>query len=276
MTRSGLGDQLSMFSAAADWYLADAVGFDTSYSPTLVSMMRDDLDALLSQCGELGRGEISAVTVLAACLTKGGLAMGVAGRTAPSSGLEHAISHLLEMHYDAHERPSASHGSQVGVASVFAALVWRRVLRRLAEGNASLLKDNVATRNRVLDAFGYLDATGATARECWRLYEHKASWIDDHLDDLSKVVADWTTHAHEIERLLIPVETIIAALHDAQAPVTFEQLSPTPDADVVRWAVTNAHLMRDRFGVLDLADLIGAWSPDDVAEVFAEMDALTR
>ena len=42
MTRSGLGDQLSMFTAAADWYLADAVGFDTSYSPTLVAMMRDE------------------------------------------------------------------------------------------------------------------------------------------------------------------------------------------------------------------------------------------
>ena len=37
-----------MFTAAADWYLANAVGFDTSYSPALVTMMREGVDALLS------------------------------------------------------------------------------------------------------------------------------------------------------------------------------------------------------------------------------------
>jgi glycerol-1-phosphate dehydrogenase [NAD(P)+] len=275
MTRSGLGDQLSMFTAAADWYLADAVGFDTSYSPTLVSMMRDGIATLLSQCAQLGRGEPEAVSNLAECLTKGGLAMGVAGRTAPSSGLEHAISHLLEMHADAHAQPSASHGSQVGAASVFAALVWRRVQRRLAEGNVTLSEENVATRERVLAAFTHLDATGATAEECWRLYERKATWIREHLDDLSMVVNDWPAHASEIDGLLAPVETVIAALHDAGAPTKFDQLNPCPEHAVVEWAVTNAHLMRDRFGVLDLANLIGAWSYANVTDVLDEMDGLS-
>jgi glycerol-1-phosphate dehydrogenase [NAD(P)+] len=276
MTRSGLGDQLSMFTAAADWYLADAVGFDTSYSPTLVAMMRDGIDTLLSQCTVLGRGESSAVIFLAECLTKGGLAMGAAGRTAPSSGLEHAISHLLEMHSDAHDQPSASHGSQVGAASVFAALVWRHVQRRLSEGGMTLLVDNIATRERVLAAFAHLDATGATAQECWRLYQRKSTWIHDHLDDLSKVIDDWPTHAREVDGLLLPVETVVAALHDAHAPIGFDRLSPSPEHAVIVWAVTNAHLMRDRFGVLDLADLMGAWSPADVTALLVEMDGLTR
>ena len=35
----------------------------------------------------------------------------------------------------------------------------------------------------------------------------------------------------------------------------------------MRWAVTNAPLMRNRFTVLDLLLLLGWWSPDDVQEV---------
>jgi glycerol-1-phosphate dehydrogenase [NAD(P)+] len=276
MTRSGLGDQLSMFSATADWYLSSAVGFDASYSPAVVSMMRRDVDSLLSASAELGHGETAAVNALADCLTRGGVAMGVAGRTAPSSGLEHTISHLLEMRADANGERSASHGSQVGVASVVAALAWRRVSERLARGDVTLLAENVATRERVLVAFADLDDSGATARECWRLYERKASWIRDHLSDLQRLVDDWSIHARAIDQLLKPVDVVVTSLRDAQAPVRFDQLDPPPtDAEVV-WALSNCHLLRDRFGVIDVADLIGAWTSDDVSAVLGELEELSR
>jgi glycerol-1-phosphate dehydrogenase [NAD(P)+] len=276
MTRSGLGDQLSMFSAAADWYLSSAVGFDASYSPAVVSMMRQGVDSLLSASAELGRGETNAVNALAECLMRGGVAMGVAGRTAPSSGLEHTISHLLEMRADANAERSASHGSQVGVASVVAALAWRRVGERLAEGGVTLLAENVATRERVLVAFADLDDSGATARECWRLYERKASWIRAHLRDLQRLVDDWSIHARVIDELLKPVVVVVTSLRDAQAPVRFDQLDPPPtDADVV-WALSNCHLLRDRFGVVDVADLIGSWTLDDVSAVLGELEELSR
>lgn len=276
MTRSGLGDQLSMFTAAADWYLAGAVGFDPSYSPTIVEMMRSGLDALLSASTELGRGQPGAVTLLADFLTRGGIAMGAAGRTAPSSGMEHTVSHLLEMHADATGERCASHGSQVGAASVLAALVWRRVRSRLARGDVSILEDRVAARERVIGAFAHLDPAGSAAEECWSLYERKAAWIARHLDDLGRLVAGWSAHEDAVDRLLRPAETVAAVLGDARAPVAFSQLDPAPDPAVVAWAVANCHLLRDRFSVVDLADLIGAWGRDDVAGVLTELDGLAR
>jgi glycerol-1-phosphate dehydrogenase [NAD(P)+] len=276
MTRSGLGDQLSMFSAAADWYLSNAIGFDASYSPALVAMMRHGVDAVLSDSAALGRGETGAVSALADCLMRGGVAMGAAGRTAPSSGLEHTVSHLLEMRADANGEPSASHGSRVGVASVVAALVWRRVSDRLVSGSVTLLETNVATRERVLVAFADLDESGATARECWRLYERKASWIRAHLRDLQRLVDEWSDHADAIDQLLLPVDVLVTSLRDAQAPVRFDQLDPPPTNGEVVWALRNAHLLRDRFGVLDLADLMGAWTLDDVLAVLAELERLAR
>lgn len=274
MTRSGLGDQLSMFSASADWYLSDAVGFDPSFSRTLVTMMRRDLDQLVKVSSDLGRGEPDAVGVLASCLTRGGIAMGVAGRTAPSSGTEHLISHLLEMHADAFHLPSASHGSQVGVASVVAAIIWQRVRDRLLSGDAEVSADNVASRIDVLSAFAHLDPSGALAEECWAAYERKATWVHLHLDDIRRIVREWPSHEFDVDELLKPADLVASMLRDAQAPVSFSQLQPVPDAEVVTWALTKGHLMRDRFCVLDLAVLIGAWSPDDVAEVLLELEEL--
>ncbi len=276
MTRSGLGDQLSMFTAAADWYLADAVGFDTSFSPVLVAFMRDGVERLLAASDDLGRGETNAVDTLSDFLTRGGIAMGVAGRTAPSSGLEHTISHLLEMDADAKQLRSAPHGAQVGVASVVAALVWRRIQSRLVDGPVTLIESNVATRERVLDAFTHLDASGVTANECWNLYQRKATWIRSHIDDLADVVNKWSQHQVVINTLLWPVEELVATLKAAKAAVTFEQLTPTPERAVTLWALSNCHLLRDRFGVLDLADLIGAWSPSDVLAVLDELHEVTR
>ena len=202
--------------------------------------------------------------------------MGAAGRTAPSSGLEHTISHLLEMHADAHNERSASHGSQVGAASVFAALVWQRVQRRLDEGNVTLLESNVATRERVLDAFAHLDHSGATARECWNLYERKATWIRSHMLDLSRVVDQWSEHSARVNELLQPVGVVATALRNAGAPLSFRQLSPAPRREVVTWAIRNCHLLRDRFGILDLADLMGVWSHDDAEATLIELDELVK
>jgi glycerol-1-phosphate dehydrogenase [NAD(P)+] len=276
MATSGLGDQLSMFTASADWYLANAVGFDTSFSPAIVSMMREGVDELLAASTQLGHGEPRPVSALADCLARGGIAMGAAGRTSPSSGLEHTISHLLEMHADANSERSASHGSQVGAASVFAALAWRRVQRRLAEGNVALLESNVATRERVLDAFTHLDGSGATAAECWNLYERKATWIRSHMLDLTRVVDEWSQHATRVDELLAPVDVVATALRNAGAPVSFRQLHPAPERDVVTWALRNCHLLRDRFGILDLADLMGVWSPDDAMATLNELDELAQ
>ncbi len=274
MNRSGLGDQVSMFTAAADWYLSGAVGFDRSYSPTLVGLMRRDFDELVARAADLGRGDAQAIGALASALTTGGIAMGVAGRTAPSSGTEHVVSHLLEMNADAAGRPSSSHGSTVGVTSVLATLAWQRVRERLRDGGARVNAPGDDVRGRVERAFGHLDATGATARECWTAYERKLDWIRGHLDDLAAVVDHWSVHDEVVGGLLVSGGSLAATLRAAQAPYTFAQLEPTPERDVVTWAVANCHLMRDRFTIVDLADLIGAWETSDVAELLDEHDRL--
>jgi glycerol-1-phosphate dehydrogenase [NAD(P)+] len=274
MTQSGLGDQLSMFSAAADWYLSSAVGFDTSYSSTLTSLMRRNIEDLLLAAKDLAKGDVDAVNLLASHLAVGGLTMGVAGRTAPSSGTEHLVSHLLEMQGDAVHVESASHGSQVGVSSVLAAVIWQQIRERLALGDVTVTLDDVGTQDRVLDAFSHLDKTGKLAQECWSAYERKANWIKSHVDNFRQFVREWPRHDAIISQLLKPAALISSTLRSAHAPATFPQLVPAPTGDVVTWSVTNGHLMRDRFSVVDLAVLIGAWNSNAIAAVLSQVNGL--
>ncbi|MFZ1062933.1 MAG: iron-containing alcohol dehydrogenase [Acidimicrobiales bacterium] len=274
MTRSGLGDQLSMFSAAADWYLARAIGYDPSFSTTPVTMMRHESGPMWQYAEDLGRGDHQAVDLLASSLAVGGIAMGVAGRTAPSSGTEHVISHLLEMRAGSLNTASASHGSVVGVTSVAAVLLWERIRERLRAGNCRVDAANVASRERVIAAFAGLDGTGAAAAECWHAYETKATWIASHLEDINDVLARWAEHEPEVADLLMSPSFVAGTLVRAGAPTSFRELEPAPAPEVVSWALSNCHLMRDRFTVVDLADLIGAWCPEDVATLVAEHERL--
>ncbi|HEX9034217.1 MAG TPA: hypothetical protein VF834_20430, partial [Streptosporangiaceae bacterium] len=72
--------------------------------------------------------------------------------------------------------------------------------------------------------------------------------------------------------LLTDPGALAAALRSAGLPVRFGDLPDPVDDDEVRWAVTSCALQRRRFGVADLATLMGAWEPDDVGAVLAAAD----
>lgn len=264
MNRAGLGDLLSMFTAPADWYLASAVGQDASYSPTAVAIAREHGDELLDAADQSVR--------LAELLAVSGISMGAAGRTAPSSGMEHTISHLLDM--SSHGR-TALHGAQVGVATVIAALTWRHVRRRIAEDGLRLMFPDAETmRGRVRAAFDPVDPTGAMSRECLADYDAKLARWHSSRPSLAGLAAAWPQHDAVLDELLVDPVRLVEALRKAGAPLRFSQLDPPVDPDTARWAVANCHLMRDRFTVADLAWFLGAWTDADVDAVLAEASTL--
>jgi glycerol-1-phosphate dehydrogenase [NAD(P)+] len=270
MNRAGLGDLVSMFTAPADWYLAHAVGMDDSYAPTAVALGRDLGPDLLALAPALRRNEPAAVVRLAEILAVSGISMGVADRTAPSSGMEHTISHLLEMAAAAQGRPTALHGAQVGVSTIIAALTWRHVRDRIARGGLRRWFPTPAQmRDRVEAAFHRLDPTGATARECWADYSRKLTRWHANRDAIERFAAGWAEHEHALDRLLVDPARIVAALLAAGAPVRFAELDPPVDPALARWAIANCHLMRDRFTVADLGWFLGSWDDEGVAAVLA-------
>jgi glycerol-1-phosphate dehydrogenase [NAD(P)+] len=263
LNRAGLGDLLATYTAPADWLLARLVGQDDSYSPSAVDLARSHVDSVLDGADGIHRADPEAIENLTAALTLSGIAMGVAGRTAPGSGMEHNVSHLLEMA----ERPGTPrplHGAKVGALSVLSAMLWARV-RAVARGgglHALRFPDAEDMEPCVRAAFATLDPSGKMGEECWREYARKLERWNAASDRLTTLWQRWPAFDAELDGLLASPERLVAALRAARAPVRLTQLG-VRDA-TARWALAHGHLMRDRFTVADLAFFMGIWDAPDV------------
>lgn len=270
LNTAGVGDLLAMFTAPADWRLASELGMDDTFSQEPVSMVRAHGAALLHAAPRLAAEDPAAIDLVARVLTLSGLSMGLAGTTAPASGMEHAVSHLLDMAASRDGRLPALHGAQVGVAAVVASVVWRRVLDAVRTGSTRLVApSDDEVREEVRSAFTFLDDEGSAAAECWRDCQRKlVRWRLAHGE---ASVLD-PSCLGEPARLLEAPEALVDALRNAGAPARFSELDPPVPAGRVRWALANCHLLRERFSVADLAQRLGIWGPAAVDEVLAEAD----
>jgi glycerol-1-phosphate dehydrogenase [NAD(P)+] len=278
LNRSGLGDMISMFTAPADWYLASLVDLDRGWSSESALMTRRYGDQLRGIAMGVGSSDPAALSTLAEFVTLSGISMGVAGQTSPSSGMEHTISHLLDMAGSARGRANAHHGAQVGVATVVVSILWRRMRELLADGSLDpmVLPNSAAAERTVRDAFDWMDSDGATSTECWTDYARKLEHLSavDAPTKISHAMTSWGSHDRVLADLLEVPENIVAALRAAGAPTRFSELENAADPDDVVWALTNCHLMRNRFTVADLAFLSGQWTPQHVESALAEATQL--
>lgn len=269
LNRAGLGDLLATYTAPADWLLARVVGQDASYSPTAVELARSHVNAVVDSAAGIDAGDPDAIEILAAGLTLSGISMGIAGRTAPGSGMEHTVSHLLEM---AHRpgAPATLHGAKVGVVTVLAAMLWARVRAAVRNGGLGGLRfpEPVTLRRRVLDAFSQVDRSGAMGEECWSDYSRKLERWHGERDRLSKLPRRWHEFDAELDGLLASPDWLAEALRAARAPTRLTDLGIDPNT--ARWALANSHLMRDRFTIADLAFFMGIWETADVDELLAD------
>ena len=270
LNRAGLGDLLASYTAPADWLLASLVAQDDSYSAAVVSLTRAYVDSAVDAADGIGRGDAHAIEDLVGALTLSGIAMGVAGRTSPGSGMEHTVSHLLEMSQPAGGDGEPLHGAKVGALSVLAALLWERVRAAVRAGGLSELRFPQADemRARVDAAFADLDVSGATARECWRDYARKLDRWHAAAGRLETLEEQWALIDDELDAILAPSQRLLAALRAAGAPVRLGDLGI--DETRLRWALANCHLMRDRFTVADLAFFMGLYEPDDADALLAD------
>ena len=272
MNTSGFGEAISLFTAPADWYLSSLVGLDNTFHPASMSLLKAAAAVPPDWSAGIARGEAHATRQLTSLLALRGLVSGVSDTTACLSGVEHVISHMLDLHHAAYHQPIGLHGAQVGVASLVASKLWRHVIENdLIRPELLKQPDLALLESRVRSAFGGLGENSAIADECWRDCQTKHKKIADNWSKLSGVVSNWKQHAEDFDKLVLPSETLRKALTASGAPATFQNLSPSISPALTRWAVSNCFLMRNRFNLVDLLDLLGLWTDELVSWALADV-----
>ncbi len=263
MGRAGLGECVGAIVAPADWSLAATIGADPTYDVDIVRSYHRPASALMDLAAGIDARHPSALAALFRLLTAAGLAMGKAGKTAPLSGTEHAVSHLLDM---AAGRDHGLHGAQVGVAAVVAAGLWEVALDRLDLDTDFSIPDDRVLAEGLTSALSRLGTD--TVDECWSDYRVKPEhWRNSppgrrSLAAIAGQAGEWLGSASEMS----------AVLAAAGAPTRFSDLDPPVDPETAGWAVLNAHLLRSRFTILDLVTFTGG----DVGQVVDDALAMAR
>lgn len=274
LNAAGVGDLTAMFTAPADWLLAHTLGMADTYSEAVVTLVREHGTALLGAGPKVRERDAGAIEFVAKVLTLSGISMGVAGTTAPASGMEHTVSHLIEMSMNRRGLESPFHGAQVGVCTVLASLVWKSIRKAITGTPRPKLRfpGEEEMENMVRGAFRPLDSSGAMGEECWRQYRRKLDRWNRNRESLATV--DWREVDRSVAGLLVKPSDIARALIRTGTPVRFRDLDPPVDGETVYWALTNCHLMRDRFTVADLAYFLGIWGPNEVEAILGEAASL--
>jgi len=250
LTASGLGDVLAKSVSSADWWLNHRL-FGDDYCARSVGLIADIEPLYLERPEALKRRDPTALAALFDALLLTGVAMTLAETSAPASGGEHLVSHSLDMMSSLDGRPHDLHGRQVGVGTVLASALYRRVL--------------------AVESPDLRDAPSEVDRPFWgRLADVVAAKYDEkapRLRQAREALAQgetWDALRAELSAMLRPPETIRDCL--AAAGAAHRAADIGCDRRRLLAALTHAHEMRPRFTVLDLANLLGLM-PDAAREI---------
>lgn len=279
LNAAGLGELMSMYIAPGDWFLAAKCGMDNSYTPVLTDLLALCGDGVEIWSEGVGKRDIKGTRRLAAGLAMRGIVTGVGGTSASLSGMEHLISHMLDIYSAEKGEQTGLHGAQVGVGSVLAASAWELFCERLAlqpPALADLFADDATWEPRVRLAFIGLDPSGKLGAECWSHYSKKLKAWRDNRAKVEAFFRDWESIMAGRNRLVLKSKAIANCLRRAKAPAHFSELMPKVPNERIHWAVANCQFMRERFTIADLLTFAGWWNDESVNDVLTRAQQACR
>ena len=126
LRQSGFCDVLAKSVSDTDWWTESAL-FSGSYCDLPSGIVAESEDRYLHSPEKIQNGDIAAVNGLFHGLLISGIAMTLAGSSAPASGGEHLVSHVLDMRESLTGRLPELHGLQVGAGVILSALCYQRL-----------------------------------------------------------------------------------------------------------------------------------------------------
>lgn len=245
LAQAGLGDLLSKPVSDSDWWLADQLE-GTGYSTLPGRVVDRAVDAAAEAAAGLAARDPDAHGRLGEALTLSGVAMVVAGSSAPASGGEHLLSHLWDMEALAAGRETRLHGAQVGVTTLISAALYRALIA-LETPTLTAPPPWPEEEARIGREFGGL--AEAIAPQAKR----KQARAGDRLDILRD---RWPEIRKRLAGRAIPSPGALrATLKAAGAPASLAELDE-PRENAAR-VFRLARDIRDRVTVLDLAFEVG-------------------
>lgn len=126
MMKSGLGDMIAKYVSICEWRIANLITGEY-YCEDIADLIRSALKRCTDHAQGLLNRDEAAVRAVFEGLVIGGVAMNYAGLSRPASGVEHYISHVLDMRAVEYNTPADLHGIQCAIGTLIAVRLYEKL-----------------------------------------------------------------------------------------------------------------------------------------------------
>lgn len=124
---SGLGDMLAKYVSLCEWRISRIINGEY-YCDRIAELVRTALTTCVGHADGLLLREDEAIEAVFNGLVLSGLCLSYAGQSRPVSGVEHYISHIIDMRHVALGTPEDRHGIQCAVGTLIAVKAYEKLL----------------------------------------------------------------------------------------------------------------------------------------------------
>ena len=249
MMKSGLGDMLAKYVSICEWRIAHLIT-DEYYCEEVAGLIRSALQKCIAHADDLLKRDPEAVQAVFEGLVIGGVAMNYAGLSRPASGVEHYISHILDMRSVEFGTPMDLHGIQCAIGTVIAVRLYERLKTTQPDRNKALSYvarfDYNAWRHTLQTLLGKSADSMIALEEKEKKYD-KAT----HKVRLERIINNWDAILQIIDEELPDAKDLEALLSSIDCPKSLDAIGIEPTLLPVIFAATKD--IRDKYVLSRLA-----------------------
>ena len=222
LMKSGLGDMIAKYISICEWRIGHLITGEY-YCEEVAKLVRSSLKRCVEQSSGLLKREKEAVQSVFEGLLICGAAMNYAGISRPASGVEHYVSHVLDMRGAELGIPVELHGIQCAVGTRIALEIYEK-LRKITPDKEKALA--------YVESFDYeawsktlREFLGKSAESMIALEAKEGKYrVDLHRKRLDIILDNWDQILQIMDEELPSSAEIVELLDKIEAPKTLEDI----------------------------------------------------
>lgn len=222
LLKSGLGDMIAKYVSICEWRIAQLL-VGEYYCEEIAQLVRNALQLCVDQAQGLLKREPAAVQAVFEGLVITGVAMNYAGLSRPASGVEHYISHVLDMRAVEYGSKVDLHGIQCAIGSLIAVKLYEKLKVLTPDREKALAYVAKFDFAKWSEQLRELLGKGAESMIALETKEKKYD-VAAHKERLEVIIENWDNILKIISEELPSSETLEKLLDTIDAPKTLAQI----------------------------------------------------
>ena len=222
MMKAGLGDMIAKYVSICEWRISHLITGEY-YCEDVAQLIRSALKRCTDNAAGLLQREEAAVQAVFEGLVIGGVAMNYAGLSRPASGVEHYISHVLDMRGAEYGIPVDLHGIQCAVGTVIAVGLYEKIRKICPDREKALAYAAGFDKDAWFETLRQLLGKGAESMIALEAKEGKYD-VAAHKARLEVILAHWDELLQIMDEELPSCKQLDALMDTIEAPKTLAQI----------------------------------------------------